>query len=551
MKSKSKTLAVLLLLILLLAVNLSMKYDRGSSELSNAQAASSIPSFLEFGFSPSTLSSAQDGIPVFAPNDELWILSNLNQSISLNLSSDGRGVESVSLPTSTAMRIYTFNNSDQEGNWTLSVAPPNSDAFQIEIPFVNPSDHNVAVSLAQYSIQNGQIGLGFSVTSSGAYDLEGCLSTNSTGTVDVPLPSKLGSGTVSISSNLRAANISFTGKLNQTFSFWYEVYHSYSYSGALPNEYISRDLEVIRSSSAFFSSASTQTVSLTNETTLRPGKYLIESFFESGLGLSVFESNELLLIDGQWYSLKGCNTFQITSSSFTEQVNIAQDYLNWPKTLYLMYEINGVDSYSVAPIQINLARIDFFGQPGNVKLTYLAYAISSPDILATSAYNGSIYVVVKSLPVSLNVTPEFGNEALSNYTVSISQQFSTEEIVVPVGRLTVQLLGSTESVRGIPIAVTNGRGGSVLGDTDPSGLVSFYLPSGSYNVWINRGQPTAFKNASITSASVTLVQFTVTPSGFPWYVPELLGGLLAVGMGLNLWVWIFRRRRIRRLNSQL
>ncbi|MDA4131128.1 MAG: hypothetical protein OK457_10185, partial [Thaumarchaeota archaeon] len=141
---------------------------------------SSEPSFIEIGFGPDTLSLASLGTPIFTTNDSLWIHSLSSDAISVTMI-DPSGIVSYGpaiLSSSTASAIHFFTNSDPQGIWNLSVRLPNSSTYSIPITFQVPAVNNSIVSLTEYSIQYGQINLGFAADSVSAYDLEACLTSN-------------------------------------------------------------------------------------------------------------------------------------------------------------------------------------------------------------------------------------------------------------------------------------------------------------------------------------------------------------------------------------
>ena len=340
------------------------------------------------------------------------------------------------------------------------------------------------------------------------------------------------------------AVVSARGNIATTFSFWFEIDYSYGYASSIANETISRDLAISRSSAVLFNSTGTQSVSLPILNNLRPGRYIIHGYFDSASGFETSETRALLLNDGQWFWLSSCNPFSISGSTFSKQVSLAQNPSPWPSLLYFTYQANGIDGYSFVPLQINLARLDFLGQPGNVELSDFTYSISNnSDIEASGTFAGSVYVIAKSYPVNMIVTPMIGLESLSPLEINISQPLTDSQFYVPIGKLTVVVLNNSKPDIGTLVGISNSQGASLSSSVPTSGNTSFYLPGGFYNITISRNGLVQEGNATVSTGSNTIVQFSLTSSGIPTSYLELLFIPLAVGLGLDVWAWIISPRR--------
>jgi hypothetical protein len=209
-----------------------------------------------------------------------------------------------------------------------------------------------------------------------------------------------------------------------------------------------------------------------------------------------------------------------------------------------MYDINGVESYSIVPLQINLARIDFYGDLNNAKLSYLTYAIANnSDAQATGVYSGTIYVIAKTFPILLTVTPMFGTEALDPRSIRISVPFSDSRVSIPVGELSVTVLNNSKPDTGSQIKVSSSQGGAITTAADSGGNASFFLPPGFYNITVSKGPVSKVGNATVNYSSQTIVEFSFTSTSLPTYLIELLTVPLVLGLFLNLWIWVIHPRR--------
>jgi hypothetical protein len=517
---------------------------------SSAQSASasSGPSFLDLGFGPNTLQSASLGVPIYTVNDSLWVHSLLDQTVFVSLI-DPTGSSYFGSPISSlsAVSIHEFSATDQQGTWNLTVSLPNSTSYYVPISFEVPNVNSSVVSLTEYSIQNGQINLGFASDPSSAYNVEACLTANfGNGTAYLSIPASFGNGQIGL--NLETgpglSTVTMPSTPAQPFSFWYNLYYSYGFSGTLSNETVSRDLNPSTSSSAYVNSSGARLLSLSNETHLRPGRYLIRANFDSGTSYATAETRALLLTNGDWFWLGGCSPFSVTQTAFTKQVSLDQDPNTWPKFIYVMYDVGGVDAYSISSLQINLARIDFFGTPNNVKLSYLSYSIANnSDAQASGIYSGTIYVIAKSFPILLTITPTFGSEVLRSQSIRITQAFSDSVAYIPVGELSVTVLNNSKPDTGSQVKISTSQGANVASPVDGTGVASFYLPPGDYNVTVAKGAISKTGNASVAYSNETIVEFSFTSSALPSYLAELLAVPLFLGLILNVWIWVIAPRR--------
>ncbi|HYB03163.1 MAG TPA: hypothetical protein VED17_01785, partial [Nitrososphaerales archaeon] len=403
-------------MVFLLLTSLGVNLIPASPAQSPSVLLQSAPSFIDIGLSPGSLAPLQQGAPIFTVNDSLWIYSSLDALVQISLEGSANETITTTLDSPAAVSLYTFSDRDLSGVWTLDFTLQNSTSYTVPVTFVGPSQNSDPVSLNEYSIQTGEINLGFSVAGGHYYDLEACLTTNtSSNPIVVSDPATIGTGGMSIALNGTSgmAVVTATGKINSPFSFWFDLEYPYAYTTDLANTIITRTEIVAQSSPVLFNASVSQNVTLPLSGNLRSGRYLIRGYFDSSSGFAVSATRALHLEGNSWFWLSSCNPFTISGDSFTQQVNLAQNPSSWPTLLYFMYQDQGIENFAILTLQINLARLDFLGQPGNVSLSGFTYSISNnSDIEASGAYSGSIYFIAKSYPVSLTVVPSMGSETL-------------------------------------------------------------------------------------------------------------------------------------------
>jgi hypothetical protein len=141
------------------------------------------------------------------------------------------------------------------------------------------------VHLSNFSLQQGELNLGFTMPPGNAYDLDACLaSADVNSTIAVPIPSSLGNGEMLLNTTISNATVSIKGLTSEPFSFWYQMNHLYSYSGNATGELISRNLVALSSNAALFTSIAPRNVALINNTSIRPGRYQVNAYFDGGGG---------------------------------------------------------------------------------------------------------------------------------------------------------------------------------------------------------------------------------------------------------------------------
>ena len=507
------------------------------------------PSFIELGFGPNSLSPARQGAPIFTVNDSLWIYSSLAQPVTAKLVNPANDSTIRTILPSEILSIHEFSGSDLGGVWTLYFTLQNSTYYAIPISFVNLPQNQIPVSLSEYSIQNGQINLRFSVVPQDAYDQQGCLtSKSSNSTFSLNDPSIVGSGTVTLSINATddSAIVAASGQVASTFSFWFELDYSYTYTAGLVNETVSRIIPVGRSSTVLFNSSGTETVSLPILSNLRTGRYQIRGYFDSSSGFAAAQTTVLYMGDGSWFWLSSCNPFSVTGATFSKQVNLAQNPSSWPSTLYFLYQHDGIESFSVVPLQINLARLDFVGTPGNAQLSDFTYSVANnSNVEASGIFSGSIYLIAKTYPLSLTVTPMLGSEALSPVNVLVSAPFTDTQTEIPIGRLTVEVLNNSRPDLGASVDVSNSLGASLSSTIPSGGNTSFNLPAGFYQVTVSKSGATEVGNATVFNGNNTIITISVSSPQIPRSYLELLLAPLFLGLVLNVWAWVVAPRRAR------
>lgn len=540
MASKKLIICVVLLLLILFFSS------AGRFNFSSTAALQAKPSFIELGYGPGYLESVENGIPVYAPGDSMWLLSTSGEVSSVQLVSPKGVTESFRGVTgSTVYDLYQFTASDVEGNWSLVVTLANSSAFSLQIPFVNPAAHPIGLSLSNYSLGAGSVNLNFAVSSNNAFNVQTCLaSSDVNSTIVVPVPAKFGGGDMSLIGGTHSVELSFEGSVTSPFTFMFEMDYSYSYQGSLKGEYISRDVSVFKSNTVVITSSNPTLLQISNYTSPRFGRYTMNAYFDNSNGVEVEQTTALLLNGLNWIWIGGCGTNQVNTLTFSSSHSLQGDILSWPTSLLYMYEIDGVDTYARIPVLLNLARVDFIGSLNFSNLYYLGYTIAQNEkIDQSSIYDGSLFLIGKSFPLSFQVTPNFGSSNLTTQNMTVMEPYTIESDVIGVGDVNASITNNTVPLSGASMVADNGLGGSLSSTSNTRGLALLTLPIGTYNVTVTTGGQSLTQRVSVTTDGKTVLQFNFTSTPPALDTSEyILISLVVIGFLADIVLWLRPRR---------
>jgi|GEM_PF-2509602 hypothetical protein len=549
-------------------------------------------SSVSIGFSPSTLEPIIDGVPVYSIFDNLWVFQNSNVPLFLQVFSPSsqdsfpanKSVVSVYIPSGVAQIVYKFSTFDFEGTWllnaTFEASPPIS--YIIPLIFVNPDLHPISGSLASYSLFKDELLSTFAVNSGEFNNLEGCILPMfpAENMALIPLPSSLGSGSIELTDlNLDSNNatVVLSGSASNPFDFWFELKTSYSYSSAFPNStgITTRVQTVARSDTIAFSTSSNAqqifSTKIAGINPMRPGRYWIDGFFSSSLGtqfeevrVSIVSSSEMISLGSECEALGS-----FSSSIFSTTFSLSKPTSQWPFSLLIMAQDRGVETLNFLPINLGLAKINLLSSPWGITPPDISIEIpqgngstqsSSPqclgqnlNLLYSSIYNGTIYLIASHYPVTVEYCLSFGGKLISNESTTLDSPYTAVEQNITLGKISAEVTDNGKPVSGAEVIVLNQRlDANESKATDSSGGAVFYVPTGTYKVIAFLGSSNISKSFEIASGANEIAQFSFTtsgPSSSPAIDPDFyLIALAVVGVLLNLWAWIFRPRlALRRL----
>ena len=509
------------------------------------------------GFGPTSTSSVQNGVPVYAPGDQLWVSSGSQATQQLNLTdSSGVLVARAQLQPMASVLLYSFSSASPPGSWSLTSALIISPQgiWTTPVTFVRPVLAPAVLSGYELS-STGVLAMNFTVSNPAAEDVGACVVGDSPpGTVSFPVPTNLGSGNLVVGRNGSSVSVASEGRVNAPFTFWVELHQDYSYAlGNASTMLVSRDVTAAESTalpipaglSATQNGSSTLTARFQSEVQLRTGRYALRAFFEGSSGITASEAPVLLTNDSSWVSLQGCST--ASGGSLSHSVVVSSSLENptdqWPREVFAMYTDEGVETFSSAPVGIEPAAVTISAWPWGRQLTDARPTVlPNSDIRSYAVLNNTIYLTASSYPLQLAVS-EAGPGSDVPSTVNVTRPFSSTLLNVNAMRVLVTTLQGIKAVPGALVKLEYGNTTVATGSSGISGETEFYVPSGNYFIVASFGSVTRNGSVSGRTGDAENVSFDFAPpQDLTYYYLLSITALVAIIASITMWSLVVRRR---------
>lgn len=497
---------------------------------------------LGLGFSSASIVRISTGVPIFERGDQLWAESFYNHTVAAVLWTPNQKTLMASrylYPESPSI-LYVFRTNDTLGDWVIQTLDTGQSPFTI--PLV--SGENVTASVAGPALSGNQATYTASVEMGEAYSMQACLLGEAPHLASVRLPNVVSTGTLQVGRAGDSLSVTSNGTVVSPFSYEFEFYQSYSYrppgSGALDTVQV----EVGDSIPTLVTSSnnSTQNVRVNWLASPRQGRFDARAVIISAQGAQLIDFPILLTADGV-VSLKGCAALASVSSSnlqITASLGISPS--RWPRQLLLLYDWDGVESYGFSPISWGVSGADVRGGPWGAPLEGAKISITSQSAMGSASASGSQVFFSgppNSFPAVVGMTVSLLGRS-SNLQADFQEPFSSGDIEMPAGELSVGVVRDGANVRGALVNVV-GPGGN-LSDSTGSGPAVFVLLPGSYSFSASYQNRTVTGTAAVTAGAMVQVvaDLTLTP-----YDPGvlLLSVAAALGLAANVLVWLVLPRR--------
>jgi hypothetical protein len=551
---RAKAAALLSLLALLLSAlplqaGFAAAAPGGATPLTASSSLISSSS-LSLGYGPSSLSPVSNGVPVYTVGDTVWAESGYNYSIPLSVTSARAGasvparVVAVRLLDSQVITpLYTFTAKDKDGIWNITLGSLRGTVV-IPVRFVNLADHPVSLGPLLYSLNGGNISISAQANLGDSYDQEVCAGGNATSAgVSLSLPTDMrNAGNITLTPG-NPFDITATGQVNESFTFWVELFHPYSLDAVSANSLVINDLKTAQSQPVAFVSAGATNTTLTWNMPPREGRYDLRAFFQNSTSLEVVQSRVLIMnATSSWVSLsEACQPQVIQSQNVSYSASLTNGQDNWPRSVYVMYRTFGVESFAAYPVNANLSSVDFVASPWNTTLQDIKVNVSpGAGILQTSQDGSSLFVLASHYPAELNYSVDIsGGHNVAQGSLTVNQGYATQTNKLKLAKLTVHILSDQSALS--TLEVTGPQGVNITSGLVGSNQTSFLLPTGSYTVTALQAGNTQSAQVSLTDglASAVTLNFNTFLS-----LEVILIVTAIMAAGANVLTWILRSRSL-------
>jgi hypothetical protein len=335
-----------------------------------------------------------------------------------------------------------------------------------------------------------------------------------------------------------------SGQVNESFSFWFQLFHPYSLDATSANSLVINNLMTAESQPVTFASAGRANTTLALNMPLREGRYDLRAFFQNSTNLEVVEGRLLITNDFSWVKLPdACQPQAVTSQDVSYSASLTNGQDNWPRSLYVMYRTFGVEAVASFPVKANLSSVNFVASPWETPLQDVKVNVSpSPGIAQTSQSGGSLFVLTSRYPVELHYSLDIsGGQNIASGLVGLVRGYTAETRNLNMAKLTVHVLSDQTSPTTLEVKGPQGvsASSSVVGGNQTS---SFLLPTGSYSVTANQGGNSQSAQVALTAGVATAV--TLNFSAFLTFEVILIVPAIMAAIA-NVSIWILRSRSLR------
>lgn len=500
----------------------------------------SIPD-IGLGYGPQSIVPLTSGSPVMSQGDALWAQS-YESATSLTLiliSPSGAASQFVNLPPGQLVNVYTFSQSDPAGNWTLDVYTGQA-VDQVRLAVVSGS-YPLTPTLSGAGLARDSLALRYSLPATPAYGIQACLMGAQEGpssTLQLP-PSVGGSLEVSLNDSSVAA---LAPSVTSPTPIWFELYTP----RAVLNGTALISAEVQAASTQVFNlgvSPTAVSAPLAGALVFRDGRYDLRTFVRTPSGLASFDT-PYLRNGTAWISLAGCSDLaQVTSGSFQLDAKLNGSAATWPRRLIMMYDVGGVESFGVSNVEAAEARVDLGNSSQASQLSKVGVSVEGTVTTAWDAYNGSVYLMASSFPLSFEVRLSFENVTTETFHVDIPEAFWIGSLQVPFGEVNVSAVSGGSSASNATVLVAPAGSPPAALRTDANGTASIVLPPGEYNFTLSLAGRSVSEVVQVEQGTTADARLDLG-SGSPPVLLYLLAVVLVVGVGLDAVVWrAYLRRR--------
>jgi len=546
---KAALLSLLGLLLTILPLQSGLLAASGATNpASSSSTLASVP--FSLGFSPSNLTPVSGGVPVYTVGDTIWAVSGYNYSLPLAVTSAKASASATTdivavklLGSEVITPLYTFTAKDTDGVWNITLGGLQG-AVVIPVHFVNLADHPVSLGPLAYALDGGNLSISTQANLGDSYDQEVCAAGNATSAgVSLSLPTDMHDvGALRITPG-NPVGIATSGQVNESFSFWFELYHPYALDVTTANSLVVNNLMTAASQPIAIVASGTTSAPLTLNMPLAEGRYEMRAYFQNSTSLDAVQSSVLIVNDSSWVSLSNaCQPQAIQSTNVFYSASLTNGQDNWPRSLYVMYRTFGVEAVASYPVKADLSSVNFIAIPWNQSLNDVKVNVSpAAGILQTSQVGSSLFVLASQYPVRIDYTLDIsGGHSLASGSVLVEGSYATQTSKLNLAKLTVHVL--SDQTAPTTLEVTGPQGVNITSELVGSNQTSsFLLPTGSYTVMASQAGNSQTAQVGLTdglASSVTLNFNTFLSFEIILVVTAALAAIA------NVLIWALRSRSL-------
>ena len=506
------------------------------------------PPLIGLGYDPATVQPVSNGIPVYTVGDQMWIQSYYLNTTAVVTLQDPRGEIPgglITLGPGQVFDVRNFGPGDLPGQWTLSIATSFGN-FNIPIT-LGVANTSLVPRYMGSSLSDNLLNQAFVLPQTSATDIQACTAGQSLGnTVIYGLQGgRNGSIDISLDGNYTRVSVS---QVSYPLAVWLELYSQYSYvlgGGGM----VSQNLLVSATQEFTISPPSTGVVlQWVDQMPLHYGRFDLRVYARTTSGLFLYEAPLLRTVSGNWFALADCTSMiNVSTQSFTLSASLDSSNSTWPRQLYTMYNLDGVESYSVTPVAANETAIHLTDYPFHRPLTGVTMNASAPGGMngRWEAYNSTLYLLAPSFPSTVSIRLSFGGVVSEVVNATIPAPYWPETIPIKVGTLQASALYQGKAEANATFSLSAPGSGPVMVKPNSLGALTVELPPGDYTVTASYQGSSTSQPVSVALGQTSSATLELNPPPFPTLLYVLVGVAVAtVVANILIWRQYLLRRRV-------
>jgi hypothetical protein len=432
---------------------------------------------------------------------------------------------------------YTFGASDLPGQWTLSVTSIYGNA---NIPFtLGAANASLVPRYVGASLSENLLNQAFELPQTGAYDVQACTVGQSLGSTVIYGLGGGGNSSIDVSLGATSSRVSVS-QASHPLAVWLELYSQYSYAvggGGL----VSQNILVSATQEFTISPPSTAVVlQWVDRMPLHYGRFDLRIYVRGTSGLSVYEAPFLRTTSGDWIALAGCTSMiNVSSEEFTLSTSLDASNTTWPRQLFTMYDLGGVESYSVTQVAANETAIHLTDYPLHIPLAGVALNASAPGVTngKWDAYGSTVYLLAPNFPSNVSIGLSFGGGVVTEVVkTTIPAPYWPVTLSIKTGTLQASALYQGKSVANATFSLSVRGGTAVVVGPNSLGTLSIELPPGNYMVSASYQGTSTSEPVDVAVGQTSSATLQLNPPPTPTLL-YLLVGVAVAAASANILIW--------------